>query len=166
MLNHSVRGSTLIEVLIAAAIGALVIMAVQQQLQWQAGLRYQHVSQAAFLLNAQATANQLFETLQNTVITQLSNPAQSCYLFSQQNGGSIGFRVRNNQLQHNSMTLNCTGYGWQSITDRSQFKVTQFTAHSYLPDSGSGLSKLFVTLTVTRGEQTQVFTRLITLNPS
>ncbi|RUO67174.1 prepilin peptidase dependent protein B-like protein [Idiomarina ramblicola] len=165
MLNHSVRGSTLVEVLIASAMGALIILAVQQQLQWQTGLQYRKVSQAAFLLNAQATANQFFKALQSTVVTQVSNPAESCYLFSQQNGGSVGFRVRNKQLQHNSMTLNCSGYGWQSLTDRSQFEMTHFAADAYLPGSGNGLSKLFVTLTVTRREQTHMFKRLVTLKP-
>lgn len=162
MLNSKTRGSSLVEVLIASVIGTIVVLAVQQQLQWQSGLQHRKVSRVSFLLSAQAAANQFFETLKNTTVTRISNPQDSCYLFPQRNGGSVGFRVRNKQLQHNSMTLDCAGYGWQSLTDKSQFKVTQLTAYSYTLTSGRGLSKLFITFTVTRDGQTQTFKRLIT----
>jgi prepilin peptidase dependent protein B len=162
MLIVSERGSSLVEVLIASAIGAIVVMAAQQQMQWQTGVQHHKLLRVNLLLSAQSVANQFFETLKNTVATQISNPQGNCYLFPQQNGGSVGFRVRNEQLQHNSMTLDCAGYGWQSLTDKSQFKVTHFAADSYSPGSGSGLSKLVVTFTVTNNAQTHVFKRTIT----
>ncbi|MCA1768042.1 MAG: prepilin-type N-terminal cleavage/methylation domain-containing protein [Idiomarina sp.] len=161
----SERGSSLIEVLIASAIGALVVLAMQQQLQWQTGLKHQRVSKANFLIGAQRAANQFFERLKETEITNVSNPQSTCFLFTQQSGGSIGFRIRNEQLQYNSMTLDCTGYGWQSLTDKSQFKTAQFAAQPYIPGSATGLPKIFVTLTVNKGEQTQTFKRLITSTP-
>ncbi|MDV6316951.1 prepilin-type N-terminal cleavage/methylation domain-containing protein [Idiomarina sp. HP20-50] len=165
MLNHRLRGSTLVEMLIASSIGAFVVLAIQQQLQWQTGVQHLKISRAILLLSAQATANQLFDALQSSAATHVSNPQNGCYLFPQQNGGAIGVRVRNNQLQHNSMTLDCSGYGWQSLTDKSQFKVTRFTAESYASVSPvGGLPKLLITLTVDRRGEDFDFKRLITLS--
>lgn len=163
MLSLPERGSSLVEVLIASAIGALVVLAMQQQLQWQFGLQHHKVSRANFLMGAQRTANQFFERLKETQITDVSSPQRACYLFTQQNGGSVAFRVKNEQLQYNPMTLDCAGYGWQSLTDKSQFRITQFTAEPYMPESVSRLPKLFVTLTAIQDKHTAVFKRLMTI---
>lgn len=162
MLIVSERGSSLVEVLIASAVGAIVVMTAQQQMQWQTGVQHRKLLQVNLLLNAQSVANQFFETLKNTAATQISNPQGNCYLFPQHNGASVGFRVRNEQLQQNSMTLDCAGYGWQSLTDKSQFKITEFTADYYSPESGSGLSKLVVTFTVNNNAQEYILRRTIT----
>ena len=165
MLSLSERGSSLVEVLIASTLAALVVLAMQQQLQWQTGLQHQKVSRANFLMSAQGTANQFFEKLAETQIANVSNPQSGCYLFAQQSGGSVGFRVKYEQLQYNPMTLGCSGYGWQSLTDKSQFKIAQFSAESYIPASATGLPKLFVTLTVSLGTHTAILKRLVTIKP-
>ncbi|MCK7458067.1 prepilin-type N-terminal cleavage/methylation domain-containing protein [Idiomarina aminovorans] len=165
MLSMSERGSSLVEVLIASAIGALVVLAMQQQLQWQTAIKYQKVPRANFLMGAQNTANQFLERLKETQIADISNPQSACYLFTQHRGGSVGFRVKDKQLQYNPMTLDCAGYGWQSLTNKSQFKVAQLSAEPYMPESATALAKLFVTLTVSKDEHTTILKRLITIAP-
>lgn len=164
MLNHWNRGSTLIEILIASSMGALLVLMTQQQLQWQLGLQHVKLSRVTVLLNGEAIANNLAETLENAIAAQISNPQENCYLFPLHDGSSVGIRLRNEQLQQNSMTLNCAGYGWQALTNSAQFKVTQFTFEPYTPTSMNGQPKLFTTLMVNHEGETQTFKRLITLS--
>jgi len=46
----SERGSSLVEVLIASAIGAIVVLAAQQQMQWQTGVQHRKLMQVNLLL--------------------------------------------------------------------------------------------------------------------
>ena len=102
------------------------------------------------MLNGQAVAGEFFSSLSNAVVEGVQNPERGCYVFPTQNGGSVGFRVRNYQLQHNPMTLDCAGYGWQSLTDRAQFKVLKLLVETSASLTHEDSSKLFITLSTSR----------------
>lgn len=173
MLNkksaEKINGYSLIEVLVAASLGAIIVMTAQQLLQWQKGAQQSSVSKAQFMLNGQAIAGEFFSNLSNAVVEGVQNPERGCYVFPTQNGGSVGFRVRGYQLQHNPMTLDCAGYGWQSLTDRAQFYVKELQVEADASLNSENSSKLFITLLISRetpqGVQEQQFNRTITVFP-
>lgn len=162
-------GYSLVEVLIAASLGAIIVMTAQQLLQWQKGAQHSSASKARFTLNGQAVAGEFFSSLNNAVVEGVQNPERGCYVFPTQNGGSVGFRVRSYQLQHNPMTLDCAGYGWQSLTDSAQFYVQELQVEADASLNSGNSSKLFITLLVSRdtpqGAQEQQFNRTITVFP-
>ncbi|GEM_PF-647233 len=162
-------GYSLVEVLIAASLGAIIVMTAQQLLQWQKGAQHSSVSKARFMLSGQAVAGEFFSSLNNAVVEGVQNPERGCYVFPTQNGGSVGFRVRSYQLQHNPMTLDCAGYGWQSLTDKAQFKVLELLVETGASLTPEDSSKLFITLSTSRdtkeGAQEQQFNRTITVFP-
>lgn len=164
--NH---GYSLIEVIIAASLGAIIVMTAQQLLQWQKGAQQSSISKAVFMLNGQAVAGEFFSSLSNAVVDGTQNPEVDCYIFPTQSGGSVGFRLRRHQLQHNPMTLDCAGYGWQSLTDRAQFKVLELLVETSASLAPEDSSKLFITLSTSRdtkeGIQEQQFKRTITVFP-
>ena len=163
------NGYSLIEVLVAASLGAVTVMTAQQLLQWQKGALHSSVSKARFTLNGQAVAGEFFSSLSNAVVEGVQNPERGCYVFPTQNGGSVGFRIRSYQLQHNPMTLDCAGYGWQSLTDRAQFYVQELQVEADTSLTSENSSKLFITLLISRettqGVQEQQFNRTITVFP-
>ena len=162
-------GYSLVEVLIAASLGAIIVMTAQQLLQWQKGAQHSSVSKARFMLSGQAVAETFLSSLSNSVVADVQNPERGCYVFPTQNGGSVGFRVRSYQLQHNPMTLDCAGYGWQSLTDKAQFKVLELLVETGASLTPEDSSKLFITLSTSRdtkeGAQEQQFNRTITVFP-
>lgn len=168
-LTQKLNGYSLTEVLIAASLGAIIVMTAQQLLQWQKGVQYSAVLKTQFMLNGQAVTEELINSLSNAVAAGIQSPENGCYVFPTQNGGSVGFRVRNYQLQHNPMTLDCAGYGWQSLTDRAQFNVRELWIESNASLNSGSSSKLFITLSVsqetTQGIQEQQFKRTITVFP-
>mgnify|MGYP003739138359 CR=1 FL=1 len=97
------NGYSLIEVLVTASLGAVIVMTAQQLLQWQKGAQHSSVSKARFMLNGQAVAEKFFSSLSNSVVEGVQNPERGCYVFPTQNGGSVGFRIRSYQLQHNNI---------------------------------------------------------------
>jgi prepilin peptidase dependent protein B len=163
------NGYSLIEVLIAASLGAIIVMTAQQLLQWQRGAQHSSVSKARFTLNGQAVAETFLSSLSDVMVADVQNPEHGCYVFPTQNGGSVGFRVRSYQLQHNPMTLDCAGYGWQSLTDSAQFNVRELRVEADASLNSGNSSKLFITLLVSRdtpqGAQEQQFNRTITVFP-
>jgi len=167
MLVSKSNGYSLVEVLIAAALGSIVLITVQQIVQWQKGAQFRAVSSTQFILGGQAVSYEFFENLNQAVAGGMQNPQSNCFVFPTQSGGSVGFRVRNSQLQHNPMTLDCSGYGWQSLTDKSQFEVRELLVETSVSSVSDGASKLFITLTISRatkkGVQEQQFKRSITI---
>ena len=85
-------GYSLVEVLIAASLGAIIVMTAQQLLQWQKGAQHSSVSKARFMLSGQAVAETFLSSLSNSVVADVQNPERGCYVFPTQNGGSVGFR--------------------------------------------------------------------------
>lgn len=168
-LAQKSHGYSLIEVIIAASLGAIIVMTAQQLLQWQKGAQHSSVSKARFMLSGQAVAGEFFSSLNNVMVADVQNPERGCYVFPTQNGGSVGFRVRSYQLQHNPMTLDCAGYGWQSLTDRAQFNVQELQVKADASLNSENSSKLFITLLISRettqGVQEQQFNRTITVFP-
>ncbi|MGM0429468.1 MAG: prepilin-type N-terminal cleavage/methylation domain-containing protein [Pseudomonadota bacterium] len=167
MLVNKNNGYSLVEVLIAAALGSIIVITAQQIIQWQKGSQFSAVSSAQFILGGQAVSYEFFENLNQTVAGGVQNPQSNCFIFPTQSGGSVGFRVRNSQLQHNPMTLDCSGYGWQSLTDKAQFEVRELLVETSVSSVSDGASKLFITLTISRttkkGVQEQQFKRSITI---
>jgi prepilin peptidase dependent protein B len=167
MLANKNNGYSLVEVLIAAALGSIILITAQQIVQWQKGSQFRAVSSAQFILGGQAVSYEFFENLNQTVAGGMQNPQSNCFVFPTQSGGSVGFRVRNSQLQHNPMTLDCSGYGWQSLTDKAQFEVQELLVEAILSSVSDGTSKLFITLSISRatkkGMQVQQFKRSITI---
>ena len=167
MLANKNNGYSLVEVLIAAALGSIVLITAQQIVQWQKGSQFRAVSSAQFILGGQAVSYEFFENLNQTVAGGMQNPQSNCFVFPTQSGGSVGFRVRNSQLQHNPMTLDCSGYGWQSLTEKAQFEVRELLVETSVSSVSDGTSKLFITLTISRatkkGMQEQPFKRSITI---
>ena len=167
MLVSKSNGYSLVEVLIAAALGSIIVITTQQIMQWQKGAQFRAVSSAQFILGGQAVSYEFFESLNQTIASSVQNPQSNCFMFPTQSGGSVGFRVRNSQLQHNPMTLDCSGYGWQSLTDKTQFEVQELMVEASVPSVSDGASKLFITLIISRvtknGVQEQPFKRSITI---
>lgn len=166
MLVNKNNGYSLVEVLIAAALGSIIVITAQQIMQWQKGSQFSAVSSAQFILGGQAVSYEFFGNLNQTVAGGVQNPQSNCFIFPTQSGGSVGFRVRNYQLQHNPMTLDCSGYGWQSLTDKAQFEVRELLVETSVSSVSDAASKLFITLTISRatkkGVQEQQFKRSIT----
>ncbi|MAO67503.1 MULTISPECIES: prepilin-type N-terminal cleavage/methylation domain-containing protein [Idiomarina] len=167
MLVNKNNGYSLVEVLIAAALGSIIVLTAQQIIQWQKGAQLSAVSSAQFILGGQAVSYEFFENLNQTVAGGVQHPQSNCFIFPTQSGGSVGFRVRYSQLQHNPMTLDCSGYGWQSLTDKTQFEVQELMVETSVPPVADGASKLFITLIISRvtknGVQEQPFKRSITI---
>ena len=67
------------------------------------------------------------------------------------------------------MTLDCAGYGWQSLTDKAQFNVRELRVEADASLNSENSSKLFITLLISRettqGVQEQQFNRTITVFP-
>ena len=58
---EKINGYSLIEVLVAASLGAVIVMTAQQLLQWQKGAQHNSVSKARFTLNGQAIAGSFLQ---------------------------------------------------------------------------------------------------------
>lgn len=159
-------GSSLIDVLIAASLGILVVMTAQQLLVWQQGAKRRAVSNAQFLLNGQAVSNLVVDHVSDAVAGNLHALDAHCFVFSLHSGGSAGLRVTDQQLQHNPMTLDCAGYGWQSLTDKAQFTVQELRIEEV---DGTDASTLFITLTLAftgaTGQHQRSFKRSVLLFP-
>ena len=120
------RGSGLLEVIVAASLGLLVVLAVQQTWAWQVGQQAAHGDSTKAFLTAQSLIEQITQDIAD------ANPATidltgNCFLLPQHNGRLLAYRVKNQQVQRHTLAPYCPRTGWQSLSHFSSVAIKSLT---------------------------------------
>ncbi|WP_404401987.1 hypothetical protein LG288_03235 [Idiomarina seosinensis] len=137
------QGASLLELVIAASLGLMVIGALQQVWVWQQGKQQQSQSVSTTLLSAQSLLEQLLADISET-LPQQAELTTECFLLPQRNGRLIAYRVKDRQLQRHTLAPYCPTYGWQSLSHYSSLAVKSL--HMQLESAGQQLHTLSLTL--------------------
>jgi len=118
------RGSGLLELIVAAALGLLIIGSLQQVWAWQQGKQQQTASATRSVLTAQSLIQQLTSDIEDSIPEQI-NLQGPCFLLPQHSGRLIGYRVKNRQLQRHTLAPHCPSSGWQSLSHYSSLAIKE-----------------------------------------
>ncbi|MGM0482055.1 MAG: PilW family protein [Pseudomonadota bacterium] len=137
------QGASLLELIIAGALGLLVIAALQQVWVWQQGEQQQRGSASRSLLTAQSLLNQLLADISEALPEQVELNDE-CFLLPQRSGRLLAYRVRDRQLQRHTLAPYCPTYGWQSLSHFSSLAIKSLQMQ--LQPAGKQLHKLSLRL--------------------
>lgn len=156
------QGSGLLEVIVAAALGLLVVLAVQQIWAWQVGQQAAHGDATKAFLTAQSLVEQITQDIAD------ADPAAvdldgSCFLLPQHDGRLLAYRVRNRQVQRHTLAPYCPTTGWQSL---SHFHSVAIQSLSLTLFNEQGLPTLAIALLgkSARDDSVHAFNRQVVLN--
>ncbi|WP_290652632.1 hypothetical protein [Idiomarina sp.] len=136
------RGSSLLEVIVAASLGLLVILAVQQTWAWQMGQQLGHSDSTKAFLTAQSLLEQLTQDIVDADPDAV-NLAGSCYLLPQYDGRQLAYRVKNKQVQRHTLAPYCPTTGWQSLSHYHSVAIKSLTLQLF---KSQGLPTLSIAL--------------------
>lgn len=115
-------GASLLELMVAASIGVILLLAIQQSWSWQQVKQQQSSIQSRALLTAQSLIQQLAGDLKATDATAVSMTTE-CFLLPQLDGRQLAYRVSNQQLQRHTLAPHCPRRGWQSLSHFSRLAI-------------------------------------------
>jgi type II secretory pathway pseudopilin PulG len=136
------RGSSLLEVIVAASLGLLVILAVQQTWAWQMGQQLGHSDSTKAFLTAQSLVEQLAQDIADANPAAI-NLSGNCYLLPQHDGRQLAYRVKNKQVQRHTLAPYCPTTGWQSLSHYHSVAIKSLTLQLF---KSQGLPTLSIAL--------------------
>ena len=158
------QGSSLLEVIVAASLGLMVILAIQQVWAWQMGQQLSHADSSKAFLTAQSLLAQVTQDI------AAANPAavdlnDDCYLLPQQDGRQLAYRVHNQQIQRHTLAPYCPTSGWQSLSHYHSVAIKSLTLKLF---TSSGLPTMSVALSAKfpRADHYHTFKRELVLDES
>lgn len=158
MLKQS--GSSLLELMVAALLGLLVMLTLQQTWAWQQDQQRHHVTHTRSILAAQSLMQQLTSDLAHTDATKL-DVSGHCYLLPQTTGRLIAYRLHNQQLQRHTLAPHCPASGWQSLSHYASLAIEELDVN--IRPSKEQPSTLVIRLLARGYNQYHALSRTLTL---
>lgn len=156
------QGSGLLEVIVAAGLGLLLLVALQQVWAWQIGQQATKSGATQAFLTAQSLIEQITRDINDTD-PEAINLDGNCYLLPQRGGRLLAYRVRNKQIQRHTLAPYCPETGWQSLSHFHSVAITSLQLELF---NGNGLPRLSVALLAKAAKDNSVhaFNREVLLN--
>lgn len=160
----SIRGSSLLEMMVAASLGLLVVLAVQQIWAWQLGQHLERGDSTKAFLTAQSLVEQIAQDIE-AADPQAIDLTGSCYLLPQHDGRQVAYRVKNKQIQRHTLAPYCPATGWQSLSHYHSVAITSLTLTLF---KAHGLPTLAIALSARspRDDSFHKFNREVVLDVS
>lgn len=157
------RGASLLEVMVAASLGLLVVLAVQQTWAWQMAKQGDAGKSTAMFLTAQSLIEQISQDVSaaDPSLLELNGP---CFLVPQHDGRMLAYRLQRGQIQRHTLAPYCPASGWQSLSHYHAVAIESLTMEQI---KGTGLPTLLLSLTARSNRSDEglyVFNREVVLD--